>query len=108
MKQINRNAANMMCLCVLSMTPWIATRSASPSMALTITDQVQTVSGTVTDGNEPIVGATVKVKDTKDLGAVTDLDGHFTLHVKPGATLEVSYIGYKTLTVKAHNGMTIV
>jgi TonB-linked SusC/RagA family outer membrane protein len=108
MKQINRNAANMMCLCVLSMTPWIATRSASPSMALTITDQVQTVSGTVTDGSEPIIGATVKVKDTKDLGAVTDLDGHFTLHVKPGATLEVSYIGYKTLTVKAHNGMTIV
>lgn len=68
MKQINRNAANMMCLCVLSMTPWIATRSASPSMALTITDQVQTVSGTVTDGSEPIIGATVKVKDTKDLG----------------------------------------
>ncbi len=108
MKQINRNAANMMCLCVLSMTPWIATRSASPSMALTITDQVQTVSGTVTDGSEPIIGATVKVKDTKDLGAVTDLDGHFTLHVKPGAILEVSYIGYKTLTVKAHNGMAIV
>lgn len=108
MKQINRNAANMMCLCVLSMTPWIATRSASPSMALTITDQVQTVSGTVTDGSEPIIGATVKVKDAKNLGAVTDLDGHFTLRVKPGTTLEVSYIGYKTLTVKAHNGMTIV
>lgn len=108
MKQINRNAANMMCLCVLSMTPWIATRSISPSMALTITDQVQTVSGTVTDGNEPIVGATVKVKDAKDLGTVTDLDGHFTLRVKPGAILEVSYIGYKTLTVKAHNGMAIV
>lgn len=50
----------------------------------------------------------MKVKDAKDLGVVTDLDGHFTLRVKPGTTLEVSYIGYKTLTVKAHNGMTIV
>ena len=108
MKQINRNAANMLCLCALSMTPWIATRSAVPSKAITITDQVQTVSGTVTDGTEPIIGATVKVKGSKELGAVTDLDGHFSLHVKPGTVLEVSYIGYKSLTVKAQNGMTIV
>ena len=108
MKQINRNAANMLCLCALSMTPWIATRSAVPSKAVTITDQVQTVSGTVTDGTEPIIGATVKVKGSKALGAVTDLDGHFSLHVKPGTVLEVSYIGYKSLTVKAQNGMTIV
>lgn len=108
MKQINRNAANMLCLCALSMTPWIATRSAVPSKAVTITDQVQTVSGTVTDGTEPIIGATVKVKGSKELGAVTDLDGHFSLHVKPGTVLEVSYIGYKSLTVKAQNDMTIV
>ncbi len=108
MKQINRNAANMLCLCALSMTPWIATRSAVPSKAVTITDQVQTVSGTVTDGTEPIIGATVKVKGSKELGAVTDLDGHFSMHVKPGTVLEVSYIGYKSLTVKAQNGMTIV
>ena len=108
MKQINRNAANMLCLCALSMTPWIATPSAVPSKAVTITDQVQTVSGTVTDGTEPIIGATVKVKGSKELGAVTDLDGHFSLHVKPGTVLEVSYIGYKSLTVKAQNGMTIV
>ena len=98
----------MLCLCALSMTPWIATRSAVPSKAITITDQVQTVSGTVTDGTEPIIGATVKVKGSKELGAVTDLDGHFSLHVKPGTVLEVSYIGYKSLTVKAQNGMTIV
>ena len=98
----------MLCLCALSMTPWIATRSAVPSKAVTITDQVQTVSGTVTDGTEPIIGATVKVKGSKELGAVTDLDGHFSLHVKPGTVLEVSYIGYKSLTVKAQNGMTIV
>lgn len=108
MKQINRNAANMLCLCALSMTPWIATRSAVPSKAVTITDQVQTVSGTVTDGTEPIIGATVKVKGSKELGAVTGLDGHFSLHVKPGTVLEVSYIGYKSLTVKAQNDMTIV
>lgn len=108
MKQINRNAASMLCLCALSMTPCVATRSAAAAVKTTITDQEQTVSGTVTDGSEPIIGATVKVKGDKSLGAVTDLDGHFTLHVKPGTIIEVSYVGYKTQTLKAQEGMAIV
>lgn len=108
MKRINRNAASMLCLCALSMTPCVATRSAVAAVKTTITDQEQTVSGTVTDGSEPIIGATVKVKGDKSLGAVTDLDGHFTLRVKPGTIIEVSYVGYKTQTLKAQEGMTIV
>jgi TonB-linked SusC/RagA family outer membrane protein len=90
------------------MTPCVATRSAVAAVKTTITDQEQTVSGTVTDGSEPIIGATVKVKGDKNLGAVTDLDGHFTLRVKPGTIIEVSYVGYKTQTLKAQEGMTIV
>ncbi len=108
MKRINRNAASMLCLCALSMTPCVATRSAVAAVKTTITDQEQTVSGTVTDGSEPIIGATVKVKGDKNLGAVTDLDGHFTLRVKPGTIIEVSYVGYKTQTLKAQEGMNIV
>ena len=108
MKRINRNAASMLCLCALSMTPCVATRSAVAAVKTTITDQEQTVSGTITDGSEPIIGATVKVKGDKSLGAVTDLDGHFTLRVKPGTIIEVSYVGYKTQTLKAQEGMTIV
>ncbi len=108
MKRINRNAASMLCLCALSMTPCVATRSAVAAVKTTITDQEQTVSGTVTDGSEPIIGATVKVKGDKNLGAVTDLDGHFTLRVKPGTIIEVSYVGYKTQTLKAQEVMTIV
>ena len=108
MKRINRNAASMLCLCALSMTPCVATRSAVAAVKTTITDQEQTVSGTITDGSEPIIGATVKVKGDKNLGAVTDLDGHFTLRVKPGTIIEVSYVGYKTQTLKAQEGMTIV
>lgn len=108
MKRINRNAASMLCLCALSMTPCVATRSAVAAVKTTITDQEQTVSGTVTDGSEPIIGATVKVKGDKSLGAVTDLDGHFTLRVKPGTIIEVSYVGYKTQTLKAQEGMAIV
>lgn len=108
MKQINRNAACMACLCALSMTPCMATRPAVASVASTITDQVQTVSGTVTDGSEPVIGATVRVKDAKDQATVTDFDGHFTLRVKPGTVLEISYVGFKPQTVKASDGMTVV
>lgn len=53
--------------------------------------------GTITDANgEPIIGASVQVKGTHD-GAVTDLDGRFTLsNVQKNATLIVSYVGFTT------------
>ena len=44
----------------------------------------------------------------KNTGAVTDVDGNFTLDVPTGATLEVSYIGMTTKTVKAASRMEIV
>ena len=58
-------------------------------------------SGTVVDeaNGEPIIGATVKVKGSSS-GVVTDIDGHFNIDVKPGQTLEISYIGYTTQSVK--------
>ena len=69
--------------------------------------QNQGIKGTVVDATgETLIGASVKVAGTTN-GAVTDLDGKFTLNCKPGVTLEVSYIGYKTMTVKAANGMKI-
>ena len=64
----------------------------------------KTVSGlvTTTDG-EPVIGATVVVKGKSgSQGAVTGIDGKFTLEgVTDGATLTVSYIGYKTQDFKA-------
>lgn len=57
----------------------------------------QTVKGTVISGsdNEPLIGASVMVEGTRN-GAVTDLDGNFTISVKNGQTLEVSYLGFIT------------
>ena len=65
--------------------------------------QEMNVSGTVTDANtgEPIIGATIKLKGSKS-GAVTDLDGNFTVAAKNGQMLEVSYIGYTTKNVKVN------
>ena len=59
------------------------------------------VFGTVTDANsgEEVIGATVKVKGASG-GAITDFEGKYKISVKPGATLEISYVGYQTKSVK--------
>lgn len=57
-----------------------------------------TVKGTITDNSGPVIGATVKVKGTTS-GAVTDLDGNYTLKASKGDVLEVSYVGYDTKRV---------
>ena len=61
-----------------------------------------TVTGTVTDANgEPIIGATVKVTSgTSSAGSITDLNGRFSIQATGTVTLEVSFIGYKTETVR--------
>ena len=41
-------------------------------------------------------------------GTVTDFDGNFSLNVKPGAKLKISYIGFVSQTVVAKNGMQVV
>ena len=43
-------------------------------------------------------------KGNRGNGTITDIDGNFSLKVKPGATLEIHYIGYKTVEVKAVPG----
>lgn len=72
------------------------------------TEQVQQTSGniqvhgTVVDENgDPVIGASVMVVGMQ-IGTSTDLDGQFILkEVKNGATLQISFIGYKTINVKA-------
>ena len=77
-------------------------------MSATVLAQKQKVSGLVVDDqNEPVIGASVVEKGTIN-GASTDFDGNFTVSVDPGATLVVSFIGYITQEVKAHDGIRIV
>ena len=69
----------------------------------------KSINGIVLDANgEPIVGATVVEKGVANNGTITNLDGKFTLTVKTGAQITVSYVGYKsqTLAVKG-NSVTI-
>ena len=67
------------------------------------------VSGIVYDNlNEPIIGATVRVKGTQ-IAAVTDLDGKFSFNASQHGTLVVSYIGHKTqeVAIPANGNVTI-
>ena len=66
------------------------------------------VSGTVKDANgEPLIGVSVMEVGTNN-GAVTDMNGNYTLNVKPGAKLKLSYIGFTSKTIKASGNSQIV
>lgn len=70
---------------------------------------VVNVKGTVlskTD-NLSIIGASVVETGTTN-GVITDMDGNFTLTVPASATITISYVGYKTVTVKAAPTLNIV
>ena len=73
-------------------------------LTISASAQNRAISGTVTDTqNVPIIGASVMVVGNSTLGAVTDLDGKFSLNVPNGATLQVSFVGYSTATVQVGN-----
>ena len=76
-------------------------------VSLTVFAQKLSIKGTITDSkNEPIIGASVSEQGTSN-GTITDIDGHFTIQVDRNAMLRVSYIGYKTKTVKASQGLKV-
>lgn len=59
----------------------------------------EVVTGVVLADEEPVIGATVRLKGT-DIGAATDYDGRFRLKAPVGSTLEIQYIGMDTVEVK--------
>ncbi len=83
-----------------------------PSLADTvksvnIQQQAGKVKGQVFDSNgEPVIGASVKIVGQKNSGAITDIDGNFVIDAQNGQSLEISYIGFKSKTVKV-NGSTL-
>ncbi len=78
-------------------------------MAIVAQAQTITVHGTVLSSadDEPLIGASVISDVAGSTGVATDFDGNFSLTVPEGSSLTISYIGYKSLTVKAEPQMTI-
>ena len=70
--------------------------------------KVFTASGLVVDEKGvPVTGATV-VQSGSKRGAVTDFDGRFSLDVDENANLQVSFVGFQTVTIKAGKSMKVV
>ena len=86
----------------------ITARAADIGTAFGIQQQSQkTVTGIVLDEHgDPVIGASVAVQGSKS-GAVTDIDGKFSIEVAPGAVLTVSYVGYETQTMSVANRNTV-
>lgn len=73
------------------------------SFALNMNAQSVKVTGNVVDSNnEPVIGAYIKVKGS-NRGAVTDLDGHYTIDADKNATLVISYVGMANQEEKIGN-----
>ena len=85
----------------------VAMADAMPQTTASQASHVSAIHGTVVDSTgEPLTGATVRVVGAQT-GVSADLDGNFSIDAKPGAMLDISYIGYKPLRVKATDGMTV-
>ena len=75
-------------------------------------DEKFKLSGTVVEAtrkNVPVMGASVIIKGTT-MGTLTDMDGKFTLPVKKGDVIQVSFVGYQTqsVVVKDDSPLTIL
>ena len=93
---------------VLACGGTLPTLAASETLSSPKVENVQqnevTVKGVVKDANgEAIIGASVIEKGNAKNGTVTDIDGNYTLKVKRGATLTISYIGYISQETKGGN-----
>ena len=83
----NKLKQNLRMLCLLMMT----------LIVQGVWAQVRTVTGTVSDGRDPLIGVTVQVKGNAKVGTITDVDGKYSIEVtSPGTILVYSYVGYQT------------
>ena len=70
--------------------------------------QTSTVKGVVyfSDDKAPVVGASIQAEGTST-ATITNLDGQFSIAVSEGTNLIISFIGMKTETLPAKNGMAV-
>lgn len=99
-------AALLLCTGFIAGSP-LSMRAESNEQSLqTIQQQQIKVTGVVKDAMGPVIGASVLEKGTSN-GIITDIDGNFSLSVKPGAKLIISFVGYKTQEVQAVAGKNL-
>ena len=93
-------------LCFLGMISAQQASAATETAAAVQQQQTKQATGYVSDSEGVLMGATVMEKGTNN-GVVTDLNGRFSLNVRPGATLVISYVGYVTQEITAGKDLRI-
>ena len=95
-----------LCLTTMTFSPILVSKAIAEVQNV---QQGELVKGTIVDETgEPVIGATVLVVGgSATQGTVTDMDGNFSIKVKPGAKLKVTYIGFDDQVVSAKNGMKV-
>lgn len=96
-----KKASAALCLSALFFSPVAMQASLAVDVPSQAVLQGRSIKGKIIDeSGEPMIGVTVKVIGSK-AAVVTDLDGNFSIAARTGDQLEISYVGYKTVTVKA-------
>ncbi|MFV8326860.1 SusC/RagA family TonB-linked outer membrane protein [Flavobacterium sp. ZS1P14] len=81
--------------------------SYTPAPAKTVLRQMQSlpqqsqISGTITDGTNPLPGVTISIKG-KPTATISDFNGHYSIVASPDDTLVFSFMGFKTEIVPIH------
>lgn len=78
-----------------------------PKADRSVEAQTYSIYGTVTDNKgEPLIGASVVVIGSK-IGVTSDIDGHFSIKVPVGESLQISCIGFEPKTIKPKSSTDI-
>lgn len=106
-KQLTFLEKGLFSIVLLSGLSGMANVTNASTTQISNTDFVQQSQKTVTgivldDRGDPVIGASVSVNGAKT-GAVTDIDGKFTIRTDGNAVLVVSYIGFEQQTVSVTN-----
>lgn len=103
------------CLCSFIVHPANAETSTSVPLNIEKSDiqspmQKRVIRGVVLDENkQPVPGATVQVNNGTAGGAITDMDGKFSVSVEAGNKITVSFVGYEpqNITIGAQKELTV-
>ena len=100
--------ASALFVCVASGGGFSEAQAADNQSLATETQRKTQITGKVVDPQgQPIVGVAVVEAAAATNGTTTNADGQFTITVAEGAPLQVSFIGYKTVTAPARAGMEV-
>lgn len=94
-------------LVLLAFIPYSPLQATTQKRQPLLPHQQQRVQGIVSDGSQPIPGASVSIKNKKNTTTFTDFNGHYLLAADSNDTLVVAFMGFTTAQVPIQGRKTI-